>query len=176
VALGTGWLIHFVKNGLPAYLAEKGKNLATKEDVGHLTDIVERVRLQFSHVSTVHKVQFEAEFQAYQALRSAGHSVHVSYIRWRSLTFESPPDAINDFGKKQMAFAEAVVCHEPFVPEFVWSKFKVLDELYVDVKIDARMGDLRIPADHREERKAILEAEQQIVEAIKQRLASVLVV
>lgn len=47
IGLGTTWLVYYVKAGLPAYLAEKGKNLATKEDVAHLTEIVERVRLQF---------------------------------------------------------------------------------------------------------------------------------
>jgi hypothetical protein len=176
VALGTGWLIYFVKNGLPAYLAEKGKNLATKEDIGHLTDIVERVRLQFSQVNTVHRVQFEAEFQAYQALQVAAHSAYVAYVRCRSLSNDPADGTLEEFVTAHLAFTESIVCHEPFIPDSVCSKFKALDELLLDVRMDVQLKAPKMPADRREERTAIREARQQSVEAIKQRLASVLVI
>ncbi len=34
----------FVKNFLPAYFNEKGKNLATKEDIGKITKTVESIK------------------------------------------------------------------------------------------------------------------------------------
>lgn len=40
--LTIGWL---VKSYSPFYLSEKGKNLATKEDISHITAGVEKVRL-----------------------------------------------------------------------------------------------------------------------------------
>lgn len=43
--LVIGWLI---KSYFPSYFSEKGKNLATKEDVGRITDEVERVRLLYA--------------------------------------------------------------------------------------------------------------------------------
>ena len=40
----------------------------------------------------------------------------------------------------QLSFAKTLVRNEPFVPDSVWKKFKVLDELFVNVKIaDRRM-------------------------------------
>ncbi|WP_156128884.1 hypothetical protein [Plesiomonas shigelloides] len=37
-----------VKKYLPSYLSEKGKNLATKEDVRHITDKIEQVKLEYA--------------------------------------------------------------------------------------------------------------------------------
>jgi hypothetical protein len=51
-----GLLVLIYRNSLPAYFAEKGKNLATKQDIADITREVERTRsafldrqLQFSH-------------------------------------------------------------------------------------------------------------------------------
>ena len=38
----------FIRSYLPSYLKEKGKNLATKEDIGNITDQAERVRTFYS--------------------------------------------------------------------------------------------------------------------------------
>jgi hypothetical protein len=43
--LTIGWLI---KSYFPSYFSEKGKNLATKEDIAHITAEVERVRLLYA--------------------------------------------------------------------------------------------------------------------------------
>ena len=80
---GLGVLIYVVSKALPAYLAEKGKNVAAKKDLKRPTEIAERIRSQFAQANVVHRVQFEAEFQAYQALWSAAHDAVVAYIRWR---------------------------------------------------------------------------------------------
>jgi hypothetical protein len=44
VPLGEIALGLVFKNYLPAYATEKGKNLATKEDIEEITHLVERVR------------------------------------------------------------------------------------------------------------------------------------
>lgn len=46
VAGGVVFLL--LKHYLPSYLAEKGKNLATKEDIAEITDEVEGVRSQYA--------------------------------------------------------------------------------------------------------------------------------
>jgi hypothetical protein len=38
----------FIKSYLPAYFSEKGKNLATKEDIKEITNIVEQVKIELS--------------------------------------------------------------------------------------------------------------------------------
>jgi hypothetical protein len=38
-----------VKQYLPAYFSEKGKNLATKEDIAEITRLIEGVKTSFAH-------------------------------------------------------------------------------------------------------------------------------
>ncbi|MFP9116427.1 hypothetical protein ACLI08_01435 [Flavobacterium sp. RNTU_13] len=43
-----GFVLFFtIKNFLPTYFAEKGKNLATKEDIEHITEKVEKIKAEF---------------------------------------------------------------------------------------------------------------------------------
>ena len=176
IVAGIGWLIYIASKSLPAYLAEKGKNLATKEDIKHLTEITERIRAQFSKVNTVHKVQFETEFQAYQALWSAAHDAVVAHIRWQSLTYPTTDAKIAAFGEAQLLFTNAVNRFEPFIPESVWKNFKVLDELFVDAKMDHQLAAPKNSTAKDAARKAVGEAAQQCATAIKTRLSEVLVV
>lgn len=46
--MGVGLLVMFWKNYIPKYLEEKGKNLATKEDITEITSKVESVKLEHS--------------------------------------------------------------------------------------------------------------------------------
>ncbi|WP_213957118.1 hypothetical protein [Variovorax sp. dw_954] len=61
VAMGVAWISFkmLVKHYLPSYLTEKGKNLATKEDVAAITKLVEEAKLQ----STMVVEQFKATHQ-----------------------------------------------------------------------------------------------------------------
>jgi len=43
---------------LPSYFTEKGKNLATKEDIGDITRKVEEVKTEFIKVSSEHQIRF----------------------------------------------------------------------------------------------------------------------
>ena len=42
--------LFLLKHYLPAYLSEKGKNLATKEDIAEITREVERVRHEYNAI------------------------------------------------------------------------------------------------------------------------------
>jgi len=44
IILGFGLLYFTIKNLLPSYFNEKGRNIATKEDIGQITEIVEEVK------------------------------------------------------------------------------------------------------------------------------------
>jgi hypothetical protein len=48
--LGGGVLLYFIKSYIPAYLTEKGKNLATKEDIGAITEKVEVVKSGYAEI------------------------------------------------------------------------------------------------------------------------------
>ena len=49
----------FLKNYLPSYLTEKGKNLATKEDIDEITNKIERVKTLY--VSEIEKLKAELQ-------------------------------------------------------------------------------------------------------------------
>jgi hypothetical protein len=48
IATASGVVVLLVRSFLPTYVSEKGKNLATKEDIGAITRIVESVREDYS--------------------------------------------------------------------------------------------------------------------------------
>lgn len=50
-----------LKQHLPSYLKEKGKNLATKEDIAEITDKVERVKTQYA--SDIEKLKSDLQNQ-----------------------------------------------------------------------------------------------------------------
>jgi len=66
---------------LRRYIGAKAENLAQKEDLRDLTDIVERVRTQFERANLVHKVQFEAEFKACQDVWREANNTHREFVR-----------------------------------------------------------------------------------------------
>lgn len=87
VASFIAWLL--IKNCLPSYLSEKGKNLATKEDVAQITRKVEEVRHEYA--SLVEKLR------ARQQLRMAAvdrrlQAHQEAFTHWRSL-FSNPLEA-----------------------------------------------------------------------------------
>lgn len=52
-----------MRSYLPKYFQEKGKNLATKEDIGDITEKIEAVRAQYARQSHVQKLTSEKEFE-----------------------------------------------------------------------------------------------------------------
>jgi hypothetical protein len=61
VAFGIGYFI--LSSYIPGYLAEKGKNLASKEDIRELTEIVEDVKRTNAEVLEEQKAQHQAKNQ-----------------------------------------------------------------------------------------------------------------
>src|SRR6267142_1938229 len=55
---------------LGSYLRQKGKNLATKEDVGNLTELVERVRSQHAERLEILKNTLTTELEEFKISRS----------------------------------------------------------------------------------------------------------
>ena len=71
-----------VKRYFSSYLDEKGKNLATKEDIAAITHAVERVRLDYSELLE----QMKARHQLRLAALDRRLAVHQeAFTRWREL-------------------------------------------------------------------------------------------
>src|SRR5574341_2266116 len=67
VSMSGLWL----RSYLPKYFEEKGKNLATKEDIEEITRKVEAVRAEYAQLSHVHRLTFEKEFEILDGLWKA---------------------------------------------------------------------------------------------------------
>jgi hypothetical protein len=79
---------------LPGYLGEKGKNLATKEDIEHITDKIEAVKTQYALLVEAAKVdnqlrvaaldarlqKAQQAFTLWRKLVSATHSSHCAAV------------------------------------------------------------------------------------------------
>src|SRR4029077_5059240 len=93
---------------LRKYIGAKAENLAQKEDLRALTDIVEGVRAQFERANLVHRVQFEAEFRACQNVWREANNTHREFVRLFPVAFGKPtPFQRGEFISAQLAFADA---------------------------------------------------------------------
>jgi hypothetical protein len=80
VAACVGLLL--VRHYLPAYLGEKGKNLATREDIAEITHEVERVRLQYASLLEELKTRNSLRMAALERRLQAHQE---AFTHWRDL-------------------------------------------------------------------------------------------
>jgi hypothetical protein len=79
-------LFFMIKNFLPSYLNEKGKNLATKEDVDEITKRVEKIKSEFvkdiEHIKADLSYINQSKFSIKAAERDALIDVNNKYSEW----------------------------------------------------------------------------------------------
>ncbi|HGE6917179.1 TPA: hypothetical protein ACGCBC_000829 [Pseudomonas aeruginosa] len=96
------WLLLFPKR----YIGEKGKNLATKEDIGEITNEIEKVKNQYSadleglkaglsHRAKYYGYRYEREFQVLEELTSLLVDVRDSVVSLRPM-LDSRPSGKSD--------------------------------------------------------------------------------
>ncbi|NDZ15555.1 hypothetical protein [Variovorax sp. WS11] len=76
IAVGIGYLL--LKHYSPSYLTAKGKNLADKEDIKKITELVEQVKLQTS----ITVEQFKAKHQLRMAALDKRLGAHQEAFKW----------------------------------------------------------------------------------------------
>jgi hypothetical protein len=132
-AAAVGWLL---KSFMPSYFSEKGKNLATKEDVGEITRRIEEVKAAIGSRIHVYQVRYEHEFKILLELSEKLVAVRDAA---QGLRPEASYEDINDpeVKKARMAkYIEAarelylfVETRQPFFPEQIYQAIKVLDQV-----------------------------------------------
>jgi hypothetical protein len=65
-----GVIALFVKKYLPAYVAEKGKNLATKEDIAGITSEIEKVKSEYARSIEILRSELRLESSLKEAFRN----------------------------------------------------------------------------------------------------------
>jgi hypothetical protein len=165
-AIGLG--VFYLRN----YVSAKAKNLAQKEDLRALTDIVEGVRAQFERANMVHRVQFEAEFRACQDVWREANNTHQEFVRLFSLLFDKPtPLQRGKFISAQLAFSQALEAEKPFMNQAVWKAFLEFESSMIVWK-DVEMIPKESIKESREEARLNLE---RCAEEIRKRFSQLLV-
>ena len=101
IIAGIVGLGFFLKNYLPNYFSEKGKNLATKEDISEITEKIESVKNSFA----LSQEKVKAELQVKSALQQAFQSkclealiainellVEIHLYCWKQIATRSPAE------------------------------------------------------------------------------------
>lgn len=104
IILGIGALTLFIKNFFPSYMDEKGKNLATKEDIAEITRRTETVQAEFKEefekfTSDLH-FKYDFYYKQYTELYCKLYAIVIQseYVRYfiglsgeRKISFEDAP-------------------------------------------------------------------------------------
>lgn len=141
---------------LPKYFEEKGKNLATKEDIGAITDEVEKVKIQYSkdieilksdllRQSHSHRVRYEHEFKLLTEIWDALIHLQNKTLSLRPVFDQHTPgesekerkaNRLKHFSEAYMGLIDKVEKNKPFYPTSIHSKLIELTNLLRQEAID----------------------------------------
>ena len=159
VAIGIAVLL--VRSFIPSYLSEKGKSLATREDIADLTEKVEsvktayagdleRLRHTLARSDVYHRTQYEAEFGAYREIWDQLVPVHRAVLALRpafdiGLAEGETEDQrryqrLQAFATAFNAFTETVDKRRPFYPAPIAAELNALIKLVRGEAIDYQIG------------------------------------
>jgi len=103
-----------------SYFSEKGKNLATKEDIAHITQAVEKIKSELDY-SKQSRLSLESERRAVLI------SYYNSYCTWLT-TLQNLPIYIVEFGKEEQLVCDKLMSKSVINFEFAHSRM----ELFAD--------------------------------------------
>ncbi len=120
-----------------SYIKEKGKNLATKEDVDEITDKIESVKTTYAqkieglksqlnakfHAQTV---RFEKEFKVYEEVWGALLELRNATVHLRIAGKEDPDERMNRYRKAFDNFYPVLYGSKPFIPQEIFSSLEDL--------------------------------------------------
>jgi hypothetical protein len=147
---------------LKAYASEKGRNLATKEDVASITNEIEGVRSQhlaaLEHLRSdlarglnMHKVRYETELDTYKEIWAKLVPLeHATLLLRPTKVFGAVPTGPIDEHNRQLLkafweafapFSDLVYKTRPFYPESVYRELTNLMHLVHGEALDFRLRD-----------------------------------
>jgi hypothetical protein len=99
-------LYYTLKNLLPSYFTEKGKNLATKEDISQLTQLVETVKFNFTKETEHLKSNLQFLNNLHGNLVSEERNTIIDYnekyFNWLNLILDTGFDNIDDSNNEEI--------------------------------------------------------------------------
>ncbi len=120
---------------LPSYLSEKGKNLATKEDIREITVKIESVKAALGSRQHIRQVRYEHEFNILSELSEKLVAVRDTAMALRPEIGYDDPDDPEMKNKRMDRFNAAarelytfVETRQPFFPEDIYDMMKLFDQ------------------------------------------------
>lgn len=197
MTLGYTAVVLVAGGAIGTYAREKGRNLATKEDVGEITDQVEavrrehqaeieRLRTELTKTVHAHRVQVELELDAYRDVWRALVRARRATLGLRPVLDTVPEEGEEARRKKRLAqFEEAFSAYlnavdewRPFYPPEIFEHLNDLVKTYHEEAIDYSLTD---PEKREYWEKAQQNVEEitrlidEICEAIRERVQSLTV-
>lgn len=147
ILLGIGCFFLF-KNFLFSYSSEKGKNVATKEDIGEITNRIESVKLdhatqlesaraELSSQINTHGFRYEKEYEVLSELSALLVDVRDASISLRPvMDFRDPNKADDEIKRERLTrFYEALRAlylvrekKRPFFPEEIYQSIRLIEK------------------------------------------------
>lgn len=176
----------WIRTYLPAYMSEKGKNLATKEDIGLLTHKVEAVKLHYQRAGVVSEAQFEAEFKTYEEIWECLIDVQRTALSLRpavdtglregETNEQRQQQRLDEFAEAFNTFTRTYLKRRPFYPDQIFQELAALAALARGEAIDYQFGEPRLDRGYwkqaHENAQKISDQVDQICKVIRERLAA----
>jgi hypothetical protein len=108
ILIVSGFIILYftIKNLLPSYFNEKGKNIATKEDISDITKLVEQVKHSFTKETEYLKanLNFLTNIQSslFSEESSAIIDLNEKYFRWLNFLLDSSLNDVDLFNNEEL--------------------------------------------------------------------------
>src|SRR5208283_2025350 len=153
ILVGVGVLIFFTKSYLPSYTKEKGKNLATREDIKEITDKIESVKIEHAKELEGIKSQLSAKFHG-ETVRFEKEFKVLEELWMRLLDLHNARRVLETedrerFEKAHDELLRVINDHKPFFPQEV---FKLLEEYqkrqYQYFKTQPDLNPTKMPAEY----------------------------
>lgn len=177
LSIGGAWLI--------SYFREKGKNLATKEDISEITQKVESIRADLAAKQHFSQIRYEREIKIFEEIWPKLCELQAAVLSLRPImdhslregeTVESRRrDRATKFNEALNKYIITVNHNRPFYPPAIWEEFQTLLKLCWGEAVDFSIFDARTDRDYwtkaMDNSKAINLQIDRICEAIRTRLS-----
>jgi hypothetical protein len=144
LSIGGAWLISYVR--------EKGKNLATKEDISDITQKVESIKTDLATKQHFSQVRYEREMKVYEELWPKLCVLREAVLSLRPVmdsglkpgeTEETRKQArAQKFGDAYMELSKIAEHSRPFYPPEIWSELRNLLDVCWGEAVGFRFTDL----------------------------------
>jgi hypothetical protein len=170
---------------LGTYLREKGKNLATKEDVFVITQKVESIKTDLAAKQYFSQIRYEREMKVFEEIWPKLCELQEAVLSLRPIMDYSPQEGEPEDSRKQKRainfatafndFKTTVLHNRPFYPPIIWDELQALLKICWGEAVEYGTFDARKDRDYwtraMDNAKAINEQIDKTCEAIRTRLS-----